>query len=353
MALAASIAALSLACGTATRAPTLLGAGPESQADRATRERNERGALWVLHDEFRGERRLRLDYDLYAGMDVTLVGVVPRDPVWLVFHVDRRRGPQRYLDCQGVEALRDGQPFPLPPFRHDLLADLSLGGEQVYGTLPRETLDQLATARSLRFRVCGHVVTFTPGQLADLREYARRWRAVQAGDAAALAGLPVRSPDGAPRGGSCSLPVAAVVVCRSALGYLFAIPAPGACAPGSVALRTLGLTCADLSRPAYHACLVGTSGWRALRSWESCASQGLQDAPGDFLPPGRTPAQGVTPDPPAGALRCYSPTGVPVLAEASSCRAAGLGDTPGTAPRANTPPAPWSLPTPDDAGVSP
>lgn len=95
--------------------------------------------------------------------------------------------------------------------------------------------------------------------------------------------------------GDCTLPATSVQVCLSSRGYRFAIPSPGTCAPGSSPLHTVALTCADLDRPAHHACLDRFDGWWAVRSWESCASRGYRDAPGDFVPPGRLPSEGLSP----------------------------------------------------------
>jgi len=96
---------------------------------------------------------------------------------------------------------------------------------------------------------------------------------------------------------SCALPAEAVRVCLSSRGYRFAIPWPGAdCAPGSAHYAYVRLTCDALTHPAYHACLDASGEWTAVRSWETCASRGRVDAPGDFVPPGRQPSQGVAPD---------------------------------------------------------
>ncbi len=96
-------------------------------------------------------------------------------------------------------------------------------------------------------------------------------------------------------GTDCTLPAASVRVCLSSRGYRFAIPSTATCASGSSPLHTIALTCADLDRPAHHACLDDRDTWWALRSWETCASRGYRDAPGDFVPPGRLPSEGVSP----------------------------------------------------------
>ena len=97
----------------------------------------------------------------------------------------------------------------------------------------------------------------------------------------------------------CTYPVEAVQVCESTRGYRFSIPSPGTCAEGSRSVGIARLTCGAETRdpPSYHACVGGATGWTAVRSWETCASRSLRDAPGDFVPPGRTAAQGVGPDP--------------------------------------------------------
>lgn len=100
----------------------------------------------------------------------------------------------------------------------------------------------------------------------------------------------------APTRDTCTLPSASVRVCESSRGYRFAIPAEGACAAGSRTLGTLPLTCDAMDRPAYHACLDDRGGWISIRSWEGCAARRMADAPGDFVPPGREPEQGVAPD---------------------------------------------------------
>lgn len=101
--------------------------------------------------------------------------------------------------------------------------------------------------------------------------------------------------------GSCNFPVESIQVCQSNRGYRFAIPSPGVCATGSVPLRTIRLDCSAISRPAYHACLTASGGWHPTHSWETCGSQGYTDAPGDFVPPGRSATQGVAPDDPSVA----------------------------------------------------
>ena len=98
-------------------------------------------------------------------------------------------------------------------------------------------------------------------------------------------------------GSSCSFPSESVEICESTRGYRFAIPSPGTCAAGSHGVGVVRLTCEALERPAYHACLDDLGHWTAVPSWEPCASRGLSDAPGDFVPPGRSAAQGVAPDP--------------------------------------------------------
>lgn len=97
---------------------------------------------------------------------------------------------------------------------------------------------------------------------------------------------------------SCGLPVDAVRVCLSARGYRFAIPIGTSCAPGSDPVDIIPLTCAMRNRPAYHACLRAEGGWVPVESWNTCASRGMADAPGDFAPPGRRPDEGVGPDAP-------------------------------------------------------
>jgi hypothetical protein len=147
---------------------------------------------------------------------------------------------------------------------------------------------------------------------------------------------------------SCRLPVAAVLVCLSTQGYRFAIPSPGICGEGSRPAGIVDLTCDALSHPAYHACIdAGSGAWSPLPSWETCASRGLSDARGDFVPPGRDPALGVAPDvvppttsptptvapptprPPSRILACFNADGrvVPVVGS-PTCRAAGYLDAP-------------------------
>jgi hypothetical protein len=70
------------------------------------------------------------------------------------------------------------------------------------------------------------------------------------------------------------------------------------------------------------------------------------DAPGDFVPPGRTAAQGIAPDErrtETRILRCYSASGAVVPSEAVTCAAAGLSDVAGatvpTAPPSSAAPA--------------
>ena len=141
----------------------------------------------------------------------------------------------------------------------------------------------------------------------------------------------------------CALPVESVTVCLSTRGYQFAIPSPSACALGARSVRTIRLSCADLARPAYHACLAAEGDWQAVRSWETCASRGMTDAPGDFIPPGRPASQGVGPDaapPPTTTpavvapdttaretLRCFTTAGVVTTTQEASCASAGFRDS--------------------------
>lgn len=130
----------------------------------------------------------------------------------------------------------------------------------------------------------------------------------------AVLGLPACATSGgaqlgrpSTQGDRCSFPTEAVVFCMSTRGYRFAIPSPGTCAVGSRPLGAVRLTCEALEHPAHHACLDGAGHWTSVPSWETCASRGLSDAPGDFVPPGRSAAQGVAPDP-ATVRRSYSTT---------------------------------------------
>lgn len=93
----------------------------------------------------------------------------------------------------------------------------------------------------------------------------------------------------------CEFPVASVRVCVSSLGYRFALPWPSECPTGSTPDGAVQLTCEALDHPAYHACIRSDRQWEPVYSWISCASRGETDAPGDFLPPGRIPAQGIAP----------------------------------------------------------
>jgi len=86
-----------------------------------------------------------------------------------------------------------------------------------------------------------------------------------------------------------------VQVCQSSRGYRFAIPHPGTCATGAAPVAVVRLTCEARDRPAYHACLDVSANWIPVTSWETCASHGWSDAPGDYVPPGRVPADGVGP----------------------------------------------------------
>lgn len=149
-----------------------------------------------------------------------------------------------------------------------------------------------------------------------------------------------------PSPSACAFPVDTVQVCQSTRGYRFAIPSPETCAPGSYATGVARLTCEARERPAYHACINVRGEWVSLRSWESCRVFNMTDAPGDFVPPGRTPEQGVVPDsqvvrvataepalPPR--LRCYAPGGALVEFEGSgTCAQRGYRDTPTPAPTA-------------------
>ncbi len=154
--------------------------------------------------------------------------------------------------------------------------------------------------------------------------------------------------------GRCVLPVREVMVCQSSRGYRFALPAPGPCAPGSRPVGLAPLTCEALNRPAYHACLDSAGAWFGIRSWETCGARGLSDAPGDFVPPGRAPEQGVAPDswqrpPPQlasnpGLLQCFTTSGEPVTVDAVTCFAAGhLDAAPGAPPTPPTPQRPRIL----------
>jgi hypothetical protein len=115
-------------------------------------------------------------------------------------------------------------------------------------------------------------------------------------DPASAASTPTSSSNLQPAEPPCILPdVRAVRVCQSSRGYRFALPPSSPCGAGSTDVGSVPITCSALWHPAYHACLNGAGEWSARPSWETCASAGLVDAPGDFVPPGRSPTQGVSP----------------------------------------------------------
>lgn len=305
---------------------------------------DEHGVISRRHDEFRNEDVLLLGYDLPGRLDMEFLTVIPHELFNLSFSGVFREWT--YLRCHSVDAVVDGRPLPLPEFHHDGRVLGRSVSEDISAHLPLELVEQMAGGRSLRFRVCNDVIGFDQEQIDSLRTLLAQRRNAIGGSIASGRVSNGGTSSTSPVGAGCSLPVEAVVVCQSSQGYLFAIPAPGRCAMGAQAVRTISLTCADLSRPAYHACLEGTSGWRPARSWETCASLGLEDAPGDFVPPGRTRSQGVAPDQPNAErpgprlLRCYSAAGLVVPTEAATCSAAGLSDTPANAGTAPTTPLP-------------
>ena len=75
----------------------------------------------------------------------------------------------RYLDCHAVEALVDGNPFPLGPedYSGDVAGDSLL--EEIHVRLPPADLRALAAARKVNFRVCSTVYQLTPEDQAGLR----------------------------------------------------------------------------------------------------------------------------------------------------------------------------------------
>lgn len=141
----------------------------------------------------------------------------------------------------------------------------------------------------------------------------------------------------------CALPASQVRVCESSHGYRFALPMASQCPAASRELGAVPLTCDALNRPAYHACVGSEGQWSAARSWESCSALGLDDAPGDFVPPGRIPEEGVGPEALPVArrpriLRCYTISGGVVPATGPSCAAAGHLDSPPGESPSNTNP---------------
>ena len=103
------------------------------------------------------------------------------------------------------------------------------------------------------------------------------------------------TPPPVPFSAECGIWVREVQVCRSTAGYLFAHPSVGICPQGSTPVRVVPVSCSDVDRPAYHACLSANGSWTPVRSWETCSLHGMTAAPGDFVPPGRSPEQGVAP----------------------------------------------------------
>lgn len=205
----------------------------------------------------------------------------------------------RYLRCHTVDMLADGRPVPLPDFEHEgdvgRLIRSPVMHERVTATLPKETFDAMASASSIRVRLCNDVIEFSAEQVATVHDFVRRWNAISSSSVAVRPSTTDAGP--APVAMlPCGIPAGYIRICQSSRGYRFAIPYPEPCAGGSQAAGAVQLTCEATSHPAYHACLNESGAWTPVHSWVSCDSRGLMNAAGDFVPPGRQPEQGVAPD---------------------------------------------------------
>lgn len=86
-----------------------------------------------------------------------------------------------------------------------------------------------------------------------------------------------------------------VRICESVLGYRLGLPLQQQCPEGSRFYGTETVACASTVPRYYHACITGPSGWVSRPATVSCASMGWADAPGNFVPPGRSATDGVGP----------------------------------------------------------
>jgi hypothetical protein len=267
---------------------------------------NTRGTVETHYDEFRHQTNLVASFDQ------------PPYSVRMLALPDREDGSSmgsltfgsvssdwKYLRCRSVDILADENPVALPEFQHEGEVGRApvVVRERLTGILPRAAFDAMGRASSIRARLCNDVIEFTPDQVAVVRDFVRRWRSMSGG--ASDGGAPTSTataPATVPML-PCGIPQGYVRVCLSSRGYRFGVPYGDPCPDGSQASGAVQLTCAAADRPAYHACLSETGAWAPVHAWESCASRGMMNASGDFVPPGRTPEQGVGPDaPPAASL---------------------------------------------------
>lgn len=258
---------------------------------------NTRGTVEESYDEFRQTTNLVAQFD-QLPFHVTMVALPDRAGGAELgsLTISSTNDDWRYLRCRSVDALADGTPVPLPAFEHSGDVDRVLRSvvvrERLTAQLPLATFATFADAGSVRVRVCNDVFEWTPDQIGAVRSFVQRWRA-----RAGVAGTRQAGPAATARMLPCGIPAGHVRVCLSSRGYRFALPYAEPCPSGSSPAGAAELTCAALERPAYHACLAETGGWQAVHSWVSCSERGLLNAAGDFVPPGRSPEQGVGPEP--------------------------------------------------------
>lgn len=247
------------------------------------------GVITETFDEFRREGMVRARWET-RGFTITALRV-STDPTAALLEFESLHPQARYLRCHQVDALADGEPVALPEFRRDAEVGHGMVFEEVFADVPIATLAAMGRASLVRFRICADELALDAAQLGTLRDFLARTPPT----AARAEALPPRGP--VPRAAlPCGIPAGYVRVCVSSQGYRFALPYAEACPSGSVPSGAVQLTCDALRRPAYHACLSETGAWSSVHAWVSCAERGLLNAAGDFVPPGRSPAQGVAPD---------------------------------------------------------
>ncbi len=132
------------------------------------------GDITSVHDEFRRTDSLVLTYWIrYDSRIVLRSNTSSPGTLALAFHSHTERW--RYLQCREVDALVDGEPVPLPAFEHTgVVVSAREVAEALVTVVPIETIERMAHAATVRFRVCGDESALTPVQIESLRTYLRR-----------------------------------------------------------------------------------------------------------------------------------------------------------------------------------
>lgn len=285
------VLAICLACTTPTSTGSLAPPPRPSESDVAVEvAARRRGSITERFDEFRRIGILRAQWVLGAMQLDALRSST--DPSAALLSFSRTSSEWRYLRCHDVDALVDGTPMPLPRFSRDGEVGHGMVFERVSAEVPIETLRAMAQASVVRMRVCSDEVRLEGEQLRTLRDFLARQpptapptETSATSAPASVAMLP------------CGIPSGYVRICVSSRGYRFALPYAEPCPSGSTAAGAVQLTCDALQHPAYHACLSETGAWSSVHAWVACRERGLLNAAGDFVPPGRTPEQGIAPAP--------------------------------------------------------